>query len=546
MKNKPNFFSLNLNCNTPTVKTRCIIFCILLWQSLVLNAQYFALAKSKEYFYSKVLQYPQDGKYRVLVYNKAYDWNNIFLNLKPLPYILVYNSSFQLTDSIVLPKNICKNIWLFHHGQPVKDGGKLLWSCLSSDTLPNSPYRASVLELDTLYHPVGIHQFGAPQYGTGYNMLGMVSFPNCYVAATFSSSITRFYKLDKNFNKLDSLDTVIGSYTCFESNKGYGNKATFAAYAQYCGNAGARKVLTMDTALQITSCMSFSPALDTCNGLVATGNPYQTGTGVLALSSTKFFIYSDYEQACSISPVIRQRAIVNLIIDNNQQLVKKNKFSVPPANLGYIGEGNYGKHYNYPVAVKQPYIITIAGIGFDEQIDPTYYNFFPPFWPYFSNQKTKMLVTKMDTMGNVIWKKTYGGEMSYFPNSVAFTADGGCVIAGTRHDSTSMFANQSENFLLKLDSMGNYPGMDVVINELNDESLELRVYPNPANTEIYFDVSNEKVFDVEIYNTLGQLLLSKSNYASRSAINISQLNKDLYFYKVKTPKNNYTGKFVKE
>ena len=67
----------------------------------------------------------------------------------------------------------------------------------------------------------------------------------------------------------------------------------------------------------------------------------------------------------------------------------------------------------------------------------------------------------------------------------------------------------------------------------------------------FFEIANQiaiqnNEFDIEIYNTLWQLVLSKNNYAKRSAINISALNKNLYFYKIKTPKNNYTGKFVKD
>src|SRR5690606_29260817 len=114
------------------------------------------------------------------------------------------------------------------------------------------------------------------------------------------------------------------------------------------------------------------------------------------------------------------------------------------------------------------------------------------------------------------------------------TNDGGCIISGCRYDSTSMYAGHLvENFLLKLDEQGDIPKSDtsstgggIGITKLNVEHLKLKIYPNPANTEIYIDVPNQIDFDIEIYNTLGQLVLQKNNYTNRSAINISSLNKN--------------------
>ncbi len=71
-------------------------------------------------------------------------------------------------------------------------------------------------------------------------------------------------------------------------------------------------------------------------------------------------------------------------------------------------------------------------------------------------------------------------------------------------------------------------------------------YPNPANTEVYFDVPSTTQMDIEIYNTLGSLVLSKKNYSNRTAISISELNNGLYYYKIKTDKAEYAGKIKKE
>lgn len=84
------------------------------------------------------------------------------------------------------------------------------------------------------------------------------------------------------------------------------------------------------------------------------------------------------------------------------------------------------------------------------------------------------------------------------------------------------------------------------VSELNKENEALKVYPNPANTEIYFDVPNQNNFDVEIFNTLGQLVLQKNNCTNGSALNISTLKPNVYYLKVKSNKHNYYAKFLKE
>ncbi len=61
-------------------------------------------------------------------------------------------------------------------------------------------------------------------------------------------------------------------------------------------------------------------------------------------------------------------------------------------------------------------------------------------------------ILKLDSAGNVMWQKTYGGSGYYEPGSIVPTSDGGYVVAGsTRSFSSDGYAM----WVLKLDEMGN-------------------------------------------------------------------------------------------
>ncbi len=62
------------------------------------------------------------------------------------------------------------------------------------------------------------------------------------------------------------------------------------------------------------------------------------------------------------------------------------------------------------------------------------------------------LILKLDSSGNVVWSKTYGGSNDDVPYSISQTSDGGYIVAG----STWSYGSGNNDFLiLKLDSSGN-------------------------------------------------------------------------------------------
>jgi hypothetical protein len=65
---------------------------------------------------------------------------------------------------------------------------------------------------------------------------------------------------------------------------------------------------------------------------------------------------------------------------------------------------------------------------------------------------TDALVFKIDGTGNLVWKKTYGGDSYDIVYSVVPLASGGYIAAGSTH---SFGSGNDDAWVLKLDDLGN-------------------------------------------------------------------------------------------
>ena len=80
-----------------------------------------------------------------------------------------------------------------------------------------------------------------------------------------------------------------------------------------------------------------------------------------------------------------------------------------------------------------------------------------------------------------------------------------------------------------------------------DFDANFALYPNPAKNEITLSAKNEiELNSVEIYNTLGQLILVVANAENSSTIDVSALLSGTYFVKINTNKGVSSSKFIKE
>ena len=92
----------------------------------------------------------------------------------------------------------------------------------------------------------------------------------------------------------------------------------------------------------------------------------------------------------------------------------------------------------------------------------------------------------------------------------------------------------------------NYPQLITGLNKINIVEKDLIIFPNPANSTLYFNESlllQDKLFTTNIFTAQGQLIKSENQH---STIDISDLTQGIYFLEVVTTQKSFKKKFIKE
>ena len=511
-----------------------ILLQALFFSNFKLSAQFFGLLqKNPQNYYGTLLKYPKDNKYRVL--NVRYD-NAIGLNTEI--QILIYNQNFALVDSVNMPQ--------FHNYSgrgPIYSQNKIIWA--GAEYSPRSinnwqtHTKNYVFIFDSLYHLQNKILLSVDS-----NCLGqMISeFYGGYIVSqliydfTAGNSLIKLYKLNRSFQKTDSTKFVgLLNQTTVLNNKIQiiGNNLPLPCTPNSPNDPSQRK-LELDTNLNLIGCFNYlnfdsqkitGSALNS-NSLFFDTNPQAF---ILPLSKTRYFILGTTNQLYN-SQRLSAQFIVNSIFDHVNNHIKSKIISDTALDVC-----NYNE--SMEVDFNAEYIISIGNKGYNSKI----YN-------AINNNKNNFTVHKMDTLGNTIWLKEFGGEMHYAAKSILFTNDNGCLISGLRYDSASAvnvgMTNIGQSFLLKLDANGNYNALGLTENGKN-VSNQIKCFPNPAQQTLFFDVPFQENIDVEIFDLLGRRVLRKENYKNYTAINIEGLAQGAYLYQIKTKTNFYSGKFLK-
>lgn len=78
----------------------------------------------------------------------------------------------------------------------------------------------------------------------------------------------------------------------------------------------------------------------------------------------------------------------------------------------------------------------------------------------------------------------------------------------------------------------------------NDNEISLTVYPNASSGVFYFDKSKQENLQLEIYNSLGQLILQKNLSSLSNRIDLGDQPQGIYFYHASNPQKRVSGKMV--
>ncbi len=332
-------------------------------------------------------------------------------------------------------------------------------------------------------------------------------------ADTSINSLTRPFAL-----KMDSMGNVVGK-------KEFIGLLDHSAYTSYYDMASNKLYFTGYSHTNPPFWQSYAACMDT------TGNIYwfkPIGAQPVYFGFSQIELNNNYL-------VVSGQKWTKLQGSYNYYKLSLSKLDASNGNI--IWQKNYGEDF-IEVAFKA------FTINNDESITAVGAYQFPSYNPIGLN--TNGVILKANANGDSLWMHTYGnhgvGKVETF-HDIQPTSDGGFIICGAPH-----YADPCHSWVVKTDSIGQGAGMyPVGFDEfLLQEDLTLKVYPNPAKNNIRFDKAYEEMYEVLVFNTLGQMIMHLKDYENNTSASIENLHSGLYTFIIRKEEKIHTGKFIKE
>lgn len=154
-----------------------------------------------------------------------------------------------------------------------------------------------------------------------------------------------------------------------------------------------------------------------------------------------------------------------------------------------------------------------------------------------------MWILKLDSEGDTLWTRRYGGTDNEHCYSTKQTSDGGYIAVGK----CESFSQEDGIMFLKLNSKGKL-GSEVGINEIYSDNT-LTIYPNPAGRVFNIDFKEGlPPSSIKITNVKGQVIFSQVLDATiqnrNRIIDLKESAPGVYFLTIQSTKKTITKKII--
>jgi hypothetical protein len=158
---------------------------------------------------------------------------------------------------------------------------------------------------------------------------------------------------------------------------------------------------------------------------------------------------------------------------------------------------------------------------------------------YLDSSDNDGFIICVDSMGELKWRRNYGGQSIDFFVGFVESPDKGYFVTG------SYFSSNQTSWILKLDSLGcSYPNCSVGIDKLESKEVVADVWPNPFSSQLNFDWQGKPNGTIEIFNIMGERV-----YKAKEGIDqifTSHFPAGLYEIQVQQERKTARMKVVKE
>lgn len=144
-----------------------------------------------------------------------------------------------------------------------------------------------------------------------------------------------------------------------------------------------------------------------------------------------------------------------------------------------------------------------------------------------------LIVFKTDSLGNLLWVNTYGGNGIDIGYDIIASADSGFLITG------KVYTTDDGYFLLHLNKEG-----QITENKKYYTKQKMTVFPNPCVDGFYLTPPDHRDQLLNLYTPAGKLILSRKQSGIKEFIPVKTLAKGLYFLEIITSDGIYTSKII--
>jgi Secretion system C-terminal sorting domain len=156
-------------------------------------------------------------------------------------------------------------------------------------------------------------------------------------------------------------------------------------------------------------------------------------------------------------------------------------------------------------------------------------------------------IFKIDSAGNKLWDKRFGGPGNDFASNFVIMPDTSIFLSGSAEVGTSAVKTDygkglTDYWLVHF----KYDDYSTGINTVGGENNLVTVFPNPTNDILSVQGLGNKNASIEITNQMGQLLFKKRELVANDfKIDVKDFSQGVYFLEIQSEKARRVLKFVK-
>ena len=155
--------------------------------------------------------------------------------------------------------------------------------------------------------------------------------------------------------------------------------------------------------------------------------------------------------------------------------------------------------------------------------------------------KQNIWLLKTDSLGEIIYKTCLGGSASEYSGQCVLTKDNSILVVGESESNNGTFGRN--NGIVDLAVAKISDPMLTLIKE-NKLILEVQIYPNPLSNYLNIDNNSTQNLDIQLFNILGQAVFKGFCPQGKHTIDVSRLSTGLYILIGKDGKNNSFSKAI--